>query len=731
MTVSHFARPFRAYRRIHCLVALPLALALTACPRPAAVRPDEGTPGATATTEEVVRPHDPFASRSATVQARQDARADAALAQAADKARGLKGAQAAETYLSVRKAFPETTAGQEALYRAGVAFYEAREYVRARKALNELLFENPLYENAQDAKLKLGLAALESGAAREAYQMLAALAERAEGPEREQLLAATARAAEGAGLYGEALKLAVRDAGEARTPEERQQAEQRVMELVEGRAAFVDIARIYEETGADNPAWPTLAFKLGRVYYHLRDWGHMQDVLERFLKVAPQHAYAPRAQEMLARAVNGARVSPRTVGVLLPMSGKYKLYGEAVMRGIRLGLQGSDIKVVVKDTQADVMRAGKAMEELVFDDNAIAAVGPLLGDEARRAALVGEELGLPVVTMTRSEDVTDIGPYVFRNMLTFSDQARALADYATQELGYKRFAMLYPDIPYGTELTNAFWDEVDKRGGEVRGAEAFAPDQTTFAEPVKKLVGRYYLEDRADYVKDIAEATDKGQDAFRRRKAIEKVRSKLEPIIDFDAIFMPGDWQSVGLIAPALAVEDVITNACDPKDLERIRKTTGREDLKTVTLLGTDAWKSPKNRTSGLPALLERGGKFVTCSVYVDGFFAESSRPSTRKFVEAFTDAYPDVAAQREPLLLEAIGYDVARLVRQVVEKQKPQDRTAFRDALSTVKGFDGATGTTSFNDQREAVKPLFYIGIDAKGVQELQPKFLQADSGS
>ena len=42
---------------------------------------------------------------------------------------------------------------------------------------------------------------------------------------------------------------------------------------------------------------------------------------------------------------------------------------------------------------------------------------------------------------------------------------------------------------------------------------------------------------------------------------------------------------------------------------------------------------------------------------------------------------------------------------------------------------FHGATGSTSFNDQREAVKPLFFLSIDAKGIKELPP--LEPRSGS
>jgi ABC-type branched-subunit amino acid transport system substrate-binding protein len=718
------------------VAALLSALLLAGCaPGASSVRPD-GRAGGTSGTQangapEELKPADPFQGRSATVKARQDPAADAALAKADQQAKALQGAKAADVYLSVRKTHPETTAGQEALYRAGVQYFEAKEYVRARKAFNELLFENPLFDKATDAKYRLGLSTLETGSPREAYQMLAALSDGAQGAEKEKYQEATRRAAEAAGVFGDALQMAVDEAGRATTAEAQAAAVARVTELVEGRASFVDVLKVYEGLSTGNPAWPTLAFKLGRIYHHLRDFDRMQQVLDRLVQVAPQHPYTERAQTLLARA-QPKPIKAKTVGVLLPMSGKYKQVGEVVMRGIKLGLAGSDIDVVVKDTKAEPMEAGKAVEDLYFEQGAIAAIGPLLGDESRRAALVAEELGLPLVTMTRSEDITDIGPFIFRNMLTYSDQARALADYATKELGFKRFAMLYPNIPYGTDLANAFWDEVEQRGAEVRGAETYSPDQTSFGPEVKKLVGRYYLEDRQDYQQEVMAATEDKKDAFRRRKAIDKVKDKLLPIVDFDALFMPGDWQSVGLIAPALAVEDVITNACDPKDLERIKKTTGRDDIRTVTLLGTDGWKSPKSRTTGLPMLLERGGKFVTCSVYVDGFFAESQRPATKKFVDAFQGANPDVG--REPLLLEAVGYDIARMIRQVVAQAKPKDRAGFRDALSEVRNFDGATGTTSFNDQREAVKTPFYIGVDAKGVQELQPKFLEksaAKSGS
>jgi ABC-type branched-subunit amino acid transport system substrate-binding protein len=116
---------------------------------------------------------------------------------------------------------------------------------------------------------------------------------------------------------------------------------------------------------------------------------------------------------------------------------------------------------------------------------------------------------------------------------------------------------------------------------------------------------------------------------------------------------------------------------------------------------------------------VERGGKFVLCSVFVDGFYADSAHEPTKRFVRAFGEAYKDAT----PTLLDAVGYDSARMLRQLVDRQTASlDRAGVRDALANLKGFDGATGRTSFNEKREAEKPLFFLTIDPKGVRELQP---------
>lgn len=674
---------------------------------------------------DTVRPDDKLPDKP-KFDAKKDPTADDALEKAGQVADTQGKPKGIEAYLAVRKAYPETTAGQEALYRAGVLAFDQQDYVLARRSFNELLFENPLFDKANDAKLKLGLSALELKAYRDAYQTLSSVAERLSGEDRKTALDAASKAALLGNIGADALKLAIRAVDEAKTPEEKQAAIDKVTNVVEGSASFIDIRKAIEAVPKDSPVWPILTFKLARIYYHLRDWTNLNETLEEFMKNSPQSPYAAQAKEMLARSQARDKVRPKAVGVILPVTGKYKPIGDAVLRGVQLALHGSDIELIVKDTQGDIQLSGKAVEELTFDDQAIGALGPLLGDDSKRAALVAEELQMPILTMTRMEGITDIGPHVFRNMLTNSAQAEALAEYATKKLGYKHFAVLYPKIPYGEELTNEFWDAVLARGGDIRGAESYFHDATTFTPEAKRLVGRYWLLDRADFINKKNEInSNKELDDFRKRKALEKMVSELDPIVDFEALLIPDDWRRVGLVAPALAVEDIITNACDPRDLENIKKTTGKKDLKTVTLLGTNQWSSPKGR-SGMPELVERGGKFVTCSIYVDGFYIDSNRASTKKFVAAYRESYKDLP-NRDPGLLEAIGYDSAMMFRQVIEQKKPTTRAAFREALSLLKGFDGATGATHMNARREAEKQLFFISIERKGVKELDPLPQQA----
>lgn len=408
---------------------------------------------------------------------------------------------------------------------------------------------------------------------------------------------------------------------------------------------------------------------------------------------------------------------PRAIGVAVPLSGKQKAWGEAVLQGVALAL-GEDgaYTVVVKDTRGEPEGAQSALAEMAAEGGPIAALGGVVTAEAARAAVAAQQGALPFVSLSRAEDVTRAGPFVFRNMLTAQAQARALTEYAVSRRGMRRFALLWPQIAYGQELASAFWDDVEAHGGEVRAAESYEADRTTFAPLVKSMVGKLWLDERQDYQQQLREIAAQEPDPYRRRKAIQRARDRLPPLVDFDAVFIPDFARNVALVAPALAVEDVITQTCDPREVERIRRTTGREDLQPVQLLGANGWDDP--------ALIEKAGRYVECAVFVDGFYAGSERPDTKAFVTAFQARYGHL-----PSILEASAYDAALLIRRALE-HGAATRDAVRAALAATKDFHGATGDLSFDDRREVTKRLFFLTVERGAIRELTPEEAGAGPG-
>jgi ABC-type branched-subunit amino acid transport system substrate-binding protein len=299
---------------------------------------------------------------------------------------------------------------------------------------------------------------------------------------------------------------------------------------------------------------------------------------------------------------------------------------------------------------------------------------------AEAAAKEAEKLWVPIITLSQKEGVNEIGGYVFRYFLSNEQQARALVEYAVLGLGYRRFAILYPNDNYGTRLVQLFWDQVDRLGGEIRGVEAYEPSQTDFADQIRKLVGLYYPRPESEIPAQSREGSANAEGST------EPLKEELLPIVDFDAIFIPDGYNQVGLIAPQLAYHDV----------------TG------IRLLGTNLWNSPK--------LVEMAAPYLQDSVFVDGFFTESNLPLTSQFVARYQESFGD-----KPGYLEAQAYDTMRLLVYGIHQPGVTSRPLLRNALLGIQGLSGVGGAASVGPDGEVHKPPFLISIHRRRMEEIQ----------
>jgi ABC-type branched-subunit amino acid transport system substrate-binding protein len=695
----------RAPLRLALLLApLALALALAACaPARVVVRGQE-----LPVEEAEVLVHDELAAeRAATAR--------------------LPPAERAARLEALAARYPGVPSSAELLHEASRAWRTAGDPARAAAALGRLLVEYPLYPSAGQAKYELALLDLELGRSRDGLATLASIYPRLSTAEQPAAARAAAGGAEVGGLWLEAVRW-WSTVVTLTTGADRAEAMARITDLIDARFTQAELLRLRDTLPAGSPALAALAMKLTRIHLHQRDYPAAEREARALLAAWPDSPWTADARAVLDRIGRLVAVKPGVIGVAVPLSGQFKRWGEVILQGIALAVpEGSGFTVVARDTRGEPDGAAAAIEQLTLDEQAIMVVGGVSSGEAERAAATAEELQVPFISLSKQENVTEAGPYVFQNMLTASAQARALADLFMGKRGLKRFAIMYPSVPYGAELANAFWDEVEARGGEVRAAESYLIDRTTFTPLVKSMVGRLYVEERPEFV-ELSKAIAKHEpDPFRRRKAMEKARDGLEPVTDFDAVLVADFARNVKLIAPALAVEDVLTITCLPEELKRIEKNNeksneksgDRRELHVVQLLGGNGW-------GGDPGLFDSGpggaGRHVRCAVYVDGFFAGSLQPETRKFTEAYRKKYG-----ADPTILEASAYDAVKMGRQVIEQGRAQTRQALRDGLAGLKGFKGATGEIGFSPRRTPEKELFFLTSDREGVRELTRAELNA----
>jgi len=618
---------------------------------------------------------------------------------------------AAQQFATFIQRYRDSDLLDEALFRHGQALAKANKLQEAQVALQDFLERRPTSPFKNSAVVEL--AAIQAKLGQPAPPLPPVDPSQMSEQDKNQAAAALAESYARNGQWGEAMRWGAR-ALETASGAERESRLKQYERALEAAPA-PDIARLVSDLDRKSAAWPAAALKLARIQLHTGDRSHAEDLARDVLSAGGAYADGARAVQ---QAAQGSPLRPNLVGIVLPLSGDLKGFADQALNGIALtlDLQGrGKVQVEVVDTRGEPDVAAEAVEQLA-QKGAIAVLGPLGIAEGLAAATRAQQLGVPMISLSRADGLTSLGEYIFRDMPTSNAQARAVAEYAQKKLNAKSFGILQPDSAYGDEMARYFWDAVDAGGSEVRAFEHYPLRTTTFKPFVQRMVGRSPedLDERQQFSEQAEKITKEISDPYRRRKALSQLRNQQAPIVDFDAVFIPDAARTVRLIAPAIAAEDVITTGCDTRELEVVKRTTKNEQLRTVQLLGTSLWDSPD-------LVDERSGvaRYVQCSIFVDVFFANSERPATRKFVDEFSTTY-----RRPPGFLEAHAYDAAGLLKRILEERRPQSRDELRAALANAgKPFEGAAGDTVFGKDREAQKAFFWLWINRGSIVEFDPE--------
>jgi len=397
--------------------------------------------------------------------------------------------------------------------------------------------------------------------------------------------------------------------------------------------------------------------RLAKLYLSQNKVDQARFLLTQIVSSGREGGLYREASELLGPLSGDELGSGPAIGVALPLSGRYAVYGEQALRGVLLGMGFFDpppegtapVRVVVMDSEGNSEVADDCVKRLASNPNVVAVLGPLLSVTASSAAQTAQLLRMPIVVMSRKEGIADMGEFVFRNFLTNSEQVRALVSYAALNYGATGFAVLYPNNGYGRELKDLFVEEVLQAGFAVAVAAAYDAGQTDFKAQMA----------------EIKAAMDRGEAV--------------------DAVFIPDFHDKIVLMAPQFPFYEV-------------------ED---VLLLGTNAWNSPELSTLA--------GTYLSRSLFTDAFFPDADVPLVRRFVERYR-----ALAGEEPTFLAAVARDSAALLAGALVGGEWTDRAGFARLLSGASEIQGVCGTFSFAPNGDVQRSLYMLRAAPRGIVQV-----------
>ncbi len=384
-------------------------------------------------------------------------------------------------------------------------------------------------------------------------------------------------------------------------------AQEALTGIVDGLGEAGPLQRLADDLKTGRLAWSLVQARLAGLYYEVGDLDRAAAVVAA---IRDQRGVKhPVVEEIASLVERRSFVDSGSIGCIVPLSGRSRLVGEAVLKGVMMGARAlgpgpnrEPLSVVIRDTAGSPEAAVRAVEQLVLEDNVVAIVGPVEGEEAAAAARRAEELGVPLLALTMRLDVTAAGPYAFREFTSGEAEVRALVD-AARRLGGGSFAVLQPNDAYGRGLGQAFAAELAGKGGVLVRVVEYDAEATDFRAPVTELAR--------------------------------------EP---FDVLFVPDRAARLALVAPALAAAGLWSTV--PGE-----PTPGPG--RAVLLLAPSA---------GVAAdLPRRAGRYLSGAIFAVGFHEEASDGAAR-FAAGYRDEY-----RAEPSSFAAYGHDAVLLTAAAI----------------------------------------------------------------
>ncbi len=426
-------------------------------------------------------------------------------------------------------------------------------------------------------------------------------------------------------------------------------------------------------------------------------------------------------KQIQIRYTNALNVNPRRIGVILPLSSssvKVSRLAQQTMNGLWLALHANEIpavpenmgddeasqeneitgksedkdnaqaesdsrkfedswELVVRDSQLNPEITKSLVRELVETERVIAIIGPLARKTSEAAAEEAERLRVPLISLSLTESIPELGEFIFRNNQSWKQEIQELLEYATSELQACRFLILYAKTREGRQKMRLFWDAAVLKGCKVVAVEGFKDEgQKSLVNEFDTFTGKIRRLGTEDKI------------------ILKELKEKEVPILNFDAVFVAvgsGGVKNLSLIFPY-------------SEVYKMRKTT---------FLGDSGWND-----SALP--YAPGLRGVKNPVFVDSFFQQSKTPAMQQLLRLHERILYRHQNYIGPTAYTAFAYDTLIILMQLLEDERNQSHRDLRDALLNMQMFPGVTGNLRFDEKGKVEREMQLLTLRRGKIQPL-----------
>jgi ABC-type branched-subunit amino acid transport system substrate-binding protein len=365
------------------------------------------------------------------------------------------------------------------------------------------------------------------------------------------------------------------------------------------------------------------------------------------------------------RMQNFAKIQPRNMGVLFPLSGDREQYGNKTFAGLEFSLKEAkaqnesfqDLVLYSRDTKGSPTVAADSVRELVEKYNVSVIIGGLYSDEATRIYLECKKYGVFFISLA-----SVYLPAVEKDFLLIeipgSIESQLNIVFSQEYL--KKFGnnagLIYSNDQAGKSYADEFWRRSQIFNVDVVAVQTIEKNKSEYMDEVKKFLGLKFPRARAEELHIL-------NNVFAGAKNIRRV-NELTPDADFGWVFMP------------LA----------PKDAMKMIPLFGYFDAAQVNFFGNSLWRSE---------ILRGEAHSMTRNYFIADILSfDEEAMADQPFVQKFTTDYGYA-----PKLLEMRGYDAFNLFKEIFTIASDDSRDVFNEKIRGHDKFSGLTGSWSLTD--------------------------------